>query len=129
MDMGIDPIYSHFRIQMRWNIISHLAPTSLKPLKKKKDSKKKKRKKKEKRNIGKFGIVLVFNKSPNHITLRKFITKIITGDKNTIGKCQQYYCYKRKKIVSFFFYGDKLRLMNITFIYVDLFLIFFIIIY
>ena len=100
MDMGIDPIYSHFRIQMRWNIISHLAPTSLKPLKKKK----KRFKKKKKRNIGKFGIVLVFNKSPNHITFRKFITKIITGDKNTIGKCQQYYCYKRKKIVSFFFF-------------------------
>ena len=75
MDMGIDPIYSHFRIQMRWNIISHLAPASLKPLKKKK------RFKKEKRNIGKFGIVLVFNKSPNHITLRKFITKIIPGIK------------------------------------------------
>ena len=49
MDMGIDPIYSHFRIQMRWNIISHLAPTSLKPLKKKKDSKKKKEKKRKKK--------------------------------------------------------------------------------
>ena len=49
MDMGIDPIYSHFRIQMRWNIISHLAPTSLKPLKKKKRFKKKKEKKKKKK--------------------------------------------------------------------------------
>lgn len=105
MDMGID-----FRIQMRWNIISHLAPTSLKRWKK--------------INRGKFGIVLVFNKSPNHITLRKFIEKIITGGKNAIGKCQLYYCYKPKKILSFF-YGDKLRLMNITFIYVDLFLILF----
>ena len=51
MDMGIDPIYSHFRIQMRWNIISHLAPTSLKPLKKKKDSKKKEKEKKKKKEI------------------------------------------------------------------------------